>query len=225
LNECSDQPTLPLTQTENQLIPFSETQRTIPSEDIQWLWHNMNSIYGHIWTSTYDDEAMIIWGAALTKRHLTREDLRRGISKCVDRGDKFPPNLPEFVGLCKMTEADLNLPSFEEAFHEATITRGKFYYQQNGYWKWAHQTHLAVYHAVRNIFDLFNFDHLPETEARRVFKATWQKVVDQLLAGKPLEPMPTVIEHHPEPQPKIADRTGKGYAEFKQFLEKFKRET
>ena len=161
----------------------------------------MSSIYGHLWTSTYDDEAMIIWGAALTKRHLTREDLRYGISKCIDCGDKFPPNLPEFIKLCQVTETDLNLPSFEEAFYEATVTRGKFRYQKNGYWQWAGQTHLAVYHAVENILDLFNFDHLAETEARRVFKTAWQKVIDRLLAGEPLEPIPTVIEHHPEPQP------------------------
>jgi hypothetical protein len=179
----------------------------------------MNSIYGYLWTSTYDDEAMIIWEAALAKRHLIREDLRRGISKCVDRGDKFPPNLPEFIQLCRITEADLNLPSFEEAFHEATVTRGKFHYQPNGYWQWAHQTHLAIYHAVRNIPDLFSFDHLPEMEARRVFKTAWQQVIDQLLAGKPLEPIPTVIEHHSEPQP----TKGEGYAQFKQFLQQMKK--
>lgn len=185
----------------------------------------MTGIYGHTWTSTYNDEAMKIWGATFTRRGLTREDLRYGISKAINQGNQFPPNLPEFLELCKMTEADLNLPSFEEAFYEATVTRGQFRYQQNGYWKWAHQAQLAVYHAVKNIPDLFNFDHLPEIEARRVFKATWQKVVDPLLAGKPLELMPTVIEHYPEPQPETADRTGKGYAEFKQFLEKFKKET
>jgi hypothetical protein len=180
----------------------------------------MTGIYGHIWTSTYDDEAIKIWSATFTRRSLSREDLRRGISKCLDRGDKFPPNLPEFLELCRITGTDLDLPSFEEAFYEATVTRGKFHYQQNGYWRWASQTHLAIYHAVRNISDLFNFDHLTETEARRVFKTAWQRVVDQLLAGKSLEPIPTVIEHHSEPQP----TKGEGYAQFKKFLQQMKEE-
>jgi hypothetical protein len=179
----------------------------------------MTGIYGPIWTSTYHDEAIKIWGATFTRRGLNRDDLRRGLSKCLDRGEKFPPNLPEFLELCRMTKADLNLPSFEEAFCEATNGRGKFHYQQNGYWRWASQTHLAIYHAVRNIPDLFSFDHLPETEARRVFKTAWQQVINQLLAGKPLEPIPTVIEHHSEPQP----TKGEGYAQFKQFLQQMKK--
>jgi hypothetical protein len=81
-------------------------------------------------------------------------------------------------------------------FYEATNGRGKFHYQQNGYWKWANQTHPAIYHAVNNIPDLFCFDHLPEIEARHRFKIAWQKVMDQLLVGKPLEPLPTILEHN-----------------------------
>jgi hypothetical protein len=46
------------------------------------------------------------------------------------------------------SEEDLGLPSFEEAYYEATIGRGRF--GLGGYWKWAQQTHLAVYHAVKN---------------------------------------------------------------------------
>lgn len=221
LDECSEQ-TPPSTKTATSSTTSTSTTKITPFEspsNIQWFWEKMTGIYGHTWTSTYNDEAMKIWGATFTRRGLTRKELRRGISKCLDRGSQFPPNLPEFIKLCQLSETDLGLPDFETAFREATVERGKFYYQPNGYWQWASQTHPAIYHAVRNITSLSSFDQWPETKTRQIFREAWQKVINRLIAGKELEPMPKVIESQkPQPQTK-----GEGYAAFKRLVEKQRR--
>jgi hypothetical protein len=133
------------------------------------------------------------WALTLAKAGVTSQGLRRCLNKTIEKHPTFAPTLPEVIQMCQPSEEDLGLPSFEEAYYEATIRRGRFF-GPDGYWKWAQQTHLAVYHALKNIKDKFRFDHLPSEQARKVFKEAWQKVVNRLIAGDKLEPVPSVIE-------------------------------
>jgi hypothetical protein len=164
----------------------------------------MAMIYERKWSNrfSHDDgtpntKAAKFWALTLAKKGVTSQGLRRCLDKTLDKHPNFAPTLPEVIQMCQLSEEDLGLPSFEEAYYEATIGRGRFF-GPDGYWKWAQQTHLAVYHAVKNIKDKFRFDRLPEDQTRKIFKEAWQKVVNRLIAGDKLEPVPYVIEDRSE---------------------------
>lgn len=159
----------------------------------------MSIIYGRKWLNQFEDQqgqpnemAIKIWMVSLNKRGITKEDLWRCLDKTIDKHPKYAPRLPEVIEMCGLTEEDLGLPSFEQAFYEATIGRGRYTYR---YWEWAQQTHLAVYHAVSYIKDKYNFDRAPEAQARKIFAEAWYYVVNQLKAGQKLAPVPKVIAH------------------------------
>lgn len=156
----------------------------------------MGNIYGHIWYSSFGKpDAVAFWENAFKKARLTKTDLARGIEKVLDADEDFPPTLPRFLKLCRLSEADLNIPSFEEAYHEATVERGRI----GDYWTWARQVHPAIYHAIKGIgTDLFSFNRMPETQARKVFRESWNFVLNRLLSGEQLKPAPVVIDFKPQ---------------------------
>ena len=96
-------------------LPPVTTQKTtcseyLTAEELQWLFRSLAAMYGH--ALKLDETTVVkVWGLALSSRGLTKEDFRRGLSKCIDRGKAFPPTLPEFVALCQLTAEDLGLPS------------------------------------------------------------------------------------------------------------------
>jgi hypothetical protein len=66
----------------------------------------MVQIYGHRWLSAYGDateegvmsETAKTWQKAL--RGVTYEQIARGLAKCLESGNSWPPSLPEFRALC-----------------------------------------------------------------------------------------------------------------------------
>ena len=69
--------------------------------DIKKLFTVLQARYGHKWTSTYDDPALMRialseWHREL--RNLAPEDIRRGLTAC---DQDWPPTLPQFVAACK----------------------------------------------------------------------------------------------------------------------------
>lgn len=66
----------------------------------------MVQIYGHRWLSAYGDvskegvmtETAKIWQKAL--RGVTYEQIAKGLAKCLESGNSWPPSLPEFRALC-----------------------------------------------------------------------------------------------------------------------------
>lgn len=60
----------------------------------------MAEIYGHKWTSAYgDSDADGTWAKGLAD--MSNADLKQGFLACIQRGDAWPPSLPEFRALCK----------------------------------------------------------------------------------------------------------------------------
>lgn len=162
----------------------------------------MSLIYGRKWDKQFETpdgqanpKALQLWVVSLAKRCITAVDLQRSIDKTLDKHPDFAPRLPQVIQMCRLTEEDLGLPDFQYAYHEATKGRGRYHYQVGGYWKWAKQTHLAIYHATRLIVpDLYTFDHAPAAESQKMFNKAWQRVIIRLLQSEQLEAVPVVLE-------------------------------
>lgn len=66
----------------------------------------MSNLYGHRWQSTYGSgikngkltEAAEDWRRGL--KGITPQQIGKALEKCLDRGDAWPPSLPEFRRLC-----------------------------------------------------------------------------------------------------------------------------
>jgi len=167
----------------------------------------MATIYDRKWAKRFEQpngtpntKAVKFWTVTLVKKGVTASGLRRCLEKTLDEYPHFAPTLPEILLMCQPSEEDLGIPNFDEAFFEATAGRGRFGPGSNGYWAWAHQTHWAVYNAVKNIKDKYAFAHLPSEQSRQVFFNAWEKVLNDIKAGKKLESPPQVIappEHKP----------------------------
>lgn len=82
-------------------------EKTLTPKMIVSLWERMSHIYGHKWTSTYGESAVIgseltdtakTWASAL--REITGQQIADGLRACLEREDTWPPTLPEFKQLC-----------------------------------------------------------------------------------------------------------------------------
>lgn len=71
------------------------------------LWERMIQVYGHRWSSAFGEatdksgglsDAARIWQVGLRK--MTRDMIKSGLNRCLDRADGWPPTLPEFRALC-----------------------------------------------------------------------------------------------------------------------------
>ena len=89
------------------------------SQDIDELWLRMSKMYGHKFTSTYGTLDDGTWCRGLSD--LAPAQLGVGLSRCVTRKDPWPPNLPEFRGMCLPTAQDLGIPDVDEAYQLATV--------------------------------------------------------------------------------------------------------
>lgn len=59
----------------------------------------MGMIYGHKWSSQYGHEDDGTWLFGL--QAFTPDDLGRGVQRCIEHRDDWPPSLPEFAARCK----------------------------------------------------------------------------------------------------------------------------
>jgi hypothetical protein len=179
-------------------------------EDVWWLWGQMASKYGHRWTSQYGAEP---WndrgaGAGNVWQHdlggLTRQDLERGIERCMERDDAWPPTLPEFRRLCLPRPEDFGVPDEEEAFMEAAGRAHPCAPQHD----WSHPTVVAAFRRMGR----HRFHELERREARRAWHTVWRRVVRQYMAGRLDEaeialPAPKDSSAPPEPaSPETANR-------------------
>lgn len=102
---------------------------TLSASDIQRLWVQMLSIYGHKWASINGTTALkddltlsiqgIIWQKGLTG--ITREMASKGFSRLGKNNSEWPPALFEFADLCWHKE---NLPSLDEVIKILTCGTG-----------------------------------------------------------------------------------------------------
>lgn len=137
------------------------------------LWVRMVKIYGHRWTSSFGESDDGTWAHGL--RGLTAEQIALGLSRCVERGEAWPPTLPEFRALCTPTPADLGLPTVERAYRDAVFhTAGQ---------PWLHP---AVAVAAREV-GVFDLQRLPGDKARALFERAYEIVCRRARAGEVLD--------------------------------------
>lgn len=168
---------------------------------IRELWGLMGSAFGNRWVSSYGETDYDgIWAMGLSG--LTRDDLIRGVGKCVKAGMDWPPSLPEFRQLCEPDERDLGLPTMEQAYNAAARR------------DWS--IHPAVYHAAK-IVGVWDLEQKPEYITRPQFAKAWATVVERVRNG---EQLPGPIEApRLERKPEMRREVGRNaMANIKQML-------
>ncbi len=188
----------------------------------------MSLYYGNKWDNQFRNHqgssnplATQLWMEALFKRGITAMTLRKVVHKTLDQHSDFAPRLPEVIAMCKeIMEEELGLPDLYQAYAQVTTVRGRFNGRKDGYWRWAKQTHLAVYHALQAM-DTFRFDRLPHKEALKMFEAAWNSVKQRLLKGEKLDPVPYVLKDDSNETPKPS-LNGSNYAAFRKWCEEHK---
>jgi hypothetical protein len=141
----------------------------------------MAKIYGHRWTASFGVADDGTWAKGL--RGMTGPQIAMGLSRCVERGDAWPPSLPEFRALCTPTLEDLGLPSPEDAYREAT-------HAETGH-VW---THGAVFSAAQSVGH-FELRNLAQEKTRPAFLKAYEVACRRVLAGESLgAPIPKGLE-------------------------------
>lgn len=103
------------------VYPLMSGTKPAPDDRSVWFWAKMSEIYGGLWVKSFGKKPVRIWVKALAK--FDDEQIKQGLGKCLKRKDatgkidKFPPNLAEFVQLCK--------PEITHACHRAYIALPK----------------------------------------------------------------------------------------------------
>lgn len=146
----------------------------------------MAEIYGYLWGRQYGHEPADTWRQGLAD--ISPEAMAVGISRCVERGDKFPPNLLEFRELCTRSPADFGLPTEDAAWREANNASSS-----PATWLFTHQ---AIQLAALSVgwYDLRR--GIPNTEnVRRRFVAAYQVLVAKACRGETLEEPKKMLEH------------------------------
>ena len=135
------------------------------------LWTRLSDAYGAAFARQYGEKPNEVWNMAMAD--ITPDMVKRGLAKMVAdaKFKTFPPNALEFRELCLPASEDLGLPSEADAYRMAL--------------NWSalppKQRHPAVLAALREM-DSWAFRRMPEVEARKTFKADWDKVVGRVRA-------------------------------------------
>lgn len=115
----------------------TENGSTPPTDrGMVYLWEQMTYLFGHKFTSTYGESAVVdgvltdvakTWAIALTG--ITGEQIANGLEACVNKGEAWPPSLPEFVAMCKkqgLNEFGLNhTPQYHHGCYRPIRDRSK----------------------------------------------------------------------------------------------------
>ena len=85
----------------------------ITEQHMAAFWERMEQIYGSKFTSEFGS-AIDFWFRAFTERDLRAADLKRGLEKCLDAGEQFPPSLPKFLSYCRPKRHAAHVPFEKE---------------------------------------------------------------------------------------------------------------
>jgi len=133
------------------------------------------------------------WAQALGR--VAPERIASALDKLVESASPWPPSLPEFIALCRVSAEDLGAPSAAEAWRIACNARGKPGTLQQRY---RHPLVLAA--ATHPDCDLFTWSQLPEREGLARFRPVYERLLAQMANGDEFV--------WPEPRKDIEDRTG-----------------
>lgn len=137
------------------------------------------------WASRYKRELL----ESLVRLGVTDEArMRIGLTRLKASRRDFLPNPEAFAELCSSAE-DLGLPDEQAAYYMAAN------------WKSlpARKRHPAVLAARRELGDSHKFRYLPDDQARKDFRAAWQKVVARVRTEGPqwLPAVPAELPYQP----------------------------
>jgi hypothetical protein len=96
--------------------PRSQTEK-LPAKWIDWLFAQLNSIYGYYWSSRHASHAewevtKHVWAKALAD--LTAPEIRAALTKCATTSKV--PTLPEFRAMARPIPADAEHPQAYRAY-------------------------------------------------------------------------------------------------------------
>lgn len=169
----------------------------------------MGQLYGHRWLSSYGEADDGTWLAGL--QGVTPEQLAIGVQHCVQRGESWPPSMPEFRSRCRPLPQDLGIVNEIEAYREAVKGAGAITQHP-----WSHP---VVYHAAKHV-GFWSLLHWPESKTFPRFRDAYFAAVEQFMQGEAM-PLPArtsvkQITRQPDPEKakaalaKIKAMLGKG---------------
>lgn len=140
------------------------------------LWERMSAIYGHRWTSAYDercdDENGVLtvpgetWQRGLAG--VSDQSIGKGISACIVAADPWPPTLPQFRGMC------LDVPTLAAA-------RAEFSDQS---------TNFAI--AMKSSIDSWAFRHATAEQANRMIRDAYEVVREEVMRNGETDSAPAI---------------------------------
>ena len=151
--------------------PHSERPSKPRPEVMDRLWTVMLNIFGHQFESSFGRQPSDDWATILAG--ITPKMIGSGIErmKTIEKFQEWPPNALAFRALCLPSEADLGLPTADEAFAQAVGNRP------------GQPKHPAVIHALRQI-DSYALRLADEATARKIWAEAWSSTVGQVAGGK-----------------------------------------
>lgn len=151
----------------------------------------MGQLYGHRWVSSYGEVDDGTWLTGL--QDVTPEQLAMGVQHCLQRGEAWPPSLPEFRKRCRPRPQDLGIAHELEAYREAVKGVAPFTYHT-----WSHP---VVYHAAQAVGS-WELLHLPESKTFPRFRDAYFAMVERFMQGEgmtaPVALRPKMITRKPD---------------------------
>ena len=157
----------------------------------------MAGLYGYTWTKQNGLEPTPEWELCLADA--TPDSLKMGIGRMAkdEKFAAFPPTPMQFQALCLPRGEDLGLPTFDEAFDQATKANT--------------DKHPSVIYAIWQIDDNFGFRQMKTEAAKKVFIEVWNKTLMHVMAGGELPEKPVEVEEvHTKANPEAVADTRQG---------------
>lgn len=151
------------------------------------IWERMTAIYAAKWTSAmgitpHDEHGALTVGADTWERALrdfTGIQIAAGLSACLNRGDSWPPSLPEFRLMCLQVPT---LPQVRRELREDQI---------ENYSAFA----LMVYRRL----DPFLYRRADVKHAEAMLREAYEEATTALLRGEKLPELGGLLENRPDP--------------------------
>ena len=161
----------------------------------------MALIYGQKWISMYRDEdvqveAERLWASGLSGIDLGR--IKGALERCPDEYPSWPPTLGEFIEMCKLSAADVGLPTLQQAWAEIAAEHGQY----------SHGAVLAMRRDPRCHW--WDWRLLPAQQAERRFEPIYRDYLRRVQAGEQFH-LPEMVEDTSEQLPSWEAR--KAYAQ------------
>lgn len=175
------QPSAPLSEPETRHSRNSITRKSTEFAFAVWL--AMGKVFGSRWVHKHGTSPSSEWITALdTVGDIGLQTALRRIGELKPNaaGEIWPPEMIDFLAMCRPSPEELGLPDLDTAYRHACVSN------------WSHP---VVYEAAKRI-GTFEIRSMPESKSRPLFERTYRAVCAEILAGATFEvPKRAAIEH------------------------------